>query len=78
MIVDLWKVNKVLEKVKEMNKNVCYRQIVIKEDLQIVGIGDALSKADEKAIGGVILLLANRNSAKAAPLYCMSYVKTER
>ena len=32
-----------------------------KEDLRIVGIGDASFKTSEKAVGGIILLLASKD-----------------
>ena len=40
-----------------------------KEDLQIVGIGDASFKTDEKAVGGVILLLVNQDFTKTSQIY---------
>ena len=35
----------------------------------IVGIGDASFKANDKAIGGVMLSFANSSMTKASPLY---------
>ena len=43
-----------------------------KEDLQLVGIGDASYKSDEKAIEGVLLLLTNKEFTRASPLYWRS------
>ena len=40
-----------------------------KEDLIIVGIGDASFKQDDKAIGGVFLFLANSSMSQAAPIF---------
>ena len=56
-IPDLWKVNKVIEKVKGKNHSACFRKLRKKEDLQLVGIGDASYKFYKKVIGGVLLLL---------------------
>ena len=36
---------------------------------QKVGIGDASFKTDEKAVGGVVLLLVNQKFSKASPIY---------
>ena len=58
-IADFWKVNKVLKKVTSKESKMFYGMIGKKEELQIVGIGDASFKTDEKAVGGVVLLLVN-------------------
>ena len=38
----------------------------------IIGLGDTSYKQDDKAIGGVILLLANSSFTKALPIYWKS------
>ena len=38
----------------------------------IIGIGDALYKQDDKAVGGVILLLANSSFTKALQIFWKS------
>ena len=43
-----------------------YRKDGRKEELQMVGIGDASFKTDEKAVGGVIFLLMDKDSIKAS------------
>ena len=43
-----------------------------KEKLMIVGIGDASFKSDDKAIGGVLLFLANEEMTRATPIYWKS------
>ena len=63
-IIDLWKVNKVLKKVTSKESKIFNRRIGKKEDLQIVHIGDASFKPDEK-----VLLLVNQNFKKASPIY---------
>ena len=65
-IVVLWKVNKVLKKVTSKKIKMFYGRIGKKEKLLIVGIGDASFKTDEKAVGGVILLLADQDFKKAS------------
>ena len=49
-----------------------YTHIGNREDLVIIRLGDALYKQDDKAIGGVILLLANSSFTKASPIYWKS------
>ena len=49
-----------------------FSRIGEKEDLIILGIGDASFKVDEKAVGGVILLLSNSAMTCAIPIYWKS------
>ena len=56
MIADFHNCNKVLKKIRAQRSEVFYGRVGDKEDLQIVSIGDASFKTDEKAIGRVILL----------------------
>ena len=37
--------------------------------MQLIGVGDASFKQDDKAVGGVILLLANKDFERASPIY---------
>ena len=46
-----------------------FSRIGPKDDLIIVGIGDASFKIDDKAIGGVLLFLSISYMTKAAPIY---------
>ena len=46
-----------------------YGRLRKKEELQIVFIGDAPFKTDEKVVGGVILLLVYQDFTKASPIY---------
>ena len=48
---------------------VFYGRVGDREELQIVSIGDALFKTDEKAIGGVILLLVSKDFERASPIH---------
>ena len=49
-----------------------YGHLGNKEDLVVIGLGDASYKQDDKAVGGVILLLANSSLTKASPIYWKS------
>ena len=54
---------------RERESKVKYEHIGDRDDLMIVGIGDASLKADEKPVGGVILFLTNSSMTRASPLY---------
>ena len=68
-ISDLRDVNRILTKVRECKSRVKYEHIGDKDDLMIVGIGDASLKTGDKAIGGVILFLTNSSMTRASPIY---------
>ena len=68
-ISDLRNINKVLMKVRERESKVQFGRIGKKEDLMIVGIGDALYKSDDKAVGGVLLFLTDARMTRASPMY---------
>ena len=59
IIFDLRDVKRVLKKVRECSNRLKYEKIGSKEDLMIVGMGDTFFKTDDKAVGGVFLLLTN-------------------
>ena len=46
-----------------------YKHIGDKDDLMIVGIGDATIKTGDKAVGGVILFLTNFTMTRASLIY---------
>ena len=71
-IGNLRDVSRVLKKVREPESKIKYKRIGDKEDLVIVGIGDASYKLDDKAVGGVSLFLANSNLTRASPIYWKS------
>ena len=58
-MADLQDINRVLKKVRVVERRLMYEQIGEKEDLMIVGIGDTSFKTDDKVVGGVFLFLAN-------------------
>ena len=56
---DLRDINRILKRVREKESRLKYGYLGEKENLVIIGLGDALYKQDDKAVGGVVLLLAN-------------------
>ena len=58
-ISDLRDVNRVLKKVRERESKIKYEHIGDKDDLMLIGIGDASLKTGDKVVGGVILFLTN-------------------
>ena len=71
-IKDLRDITRVINKAKERPSKIKFSRIAPKENLIIVGIGDASFKSDDKAIGGVLLFLANEEMTRAAPIYWKS------
>ena len=59
-ISDLRDVNRILKKVRERDSKLKYKRIADREELIIIGIGDASFKTEEKAVGGVFLFLVNQ------------------
>ena len=68
-ISDLKDVDRILKKVRERDSKLKYERIGEREDLIVVGIGDASFKTEEKAVGGVFLFLADSEMTRAAPIY---------
>ena len=68
-ISDLRDINRIIKQVHSKESKIKYAHIGNKEDLVVIGLGDASYKQDDKAIGGVILLLANSLFTKASPIY---------
>ena len=64
-ISDLRDINRILKQVHSRESKIKYAHIENREDLVVIGLGDASYKHDDKAIGGVILLLANSSFTKA-------------
>ena len=68
-IADLRNISRVLKKVRKRCSMIKFSRIGPRDDLIIIGIGDALFKSEEKAVGGVFLFLANKEMTKASPIY---------
>ena len=71
-IVDLRKVNKVVEKIRKEDNKVKYGRLGEKEKLQLVGIVDASYKSDEKSVGGIIIMMVNEDMTRASPIFWKS------
>ena len=71
-ISDLRDINRILKHVHSKDSKLKYGHLGNKEDLVVIGLGDASYKQDDKAVGGVILLLANSSFTKVSPIYWKS------
>ena len=71
-IADLRNISRVLKKVRERRSIIKFSRIGSREDLIIIGIGDASFKSEEKAVCGVFMFLANKGMTKASPTYWKS------
>ena len=71
-ISDLRNISRVLKKVRERGSKIKFSKIASRDELIIIGIGDASFKSEEKAVGGVLLFLANSSMMKASPIYWKS------
>merc|ERR1711895_141645 len=71
-IKDLRDITRVISKAKEHSSKIKFKKIAPKESLMIIGIGDASFKSDDKAIGGVLLFLADEKMTKAVPIHWKS------
>ena len=68
-IADLRKINFVMKKVKERPSRMFYSQIGKKEDLEVIGIGDASYKSDENSIGGDLIFIKEAHGDRASLVY---------
>ena len=68
-ISDFRDINRILKHVHGKESKIKYGYLGDKEDLVIIRLGDASYKQDDKAIGDVILLLANSSLTRASPIY---------
>ena len=69
MLKDLRDVNRILQKVREKNNKVVFRKIGEKGDLCVSGVTDASYHQDENTVSGEIILIGNRKTTAAAPIY---------
>ena len=68
-IKDFGDISRVLKTAMERYSKLKFSRIRPKEDLVILGIGDASFKSDDKAVGGVMLFLSNSSMTRAVPIY---------
>ena len=69
LIFNLRDVFRILKKVRERSSKLKFKKIGSRDDLIIIGIGDASFKSDKKAVGGVILLLVNKDFIRASLIH---------
>ena len=70
---DLKQVNHSIRKAKERPSKIVFKNIVdSKEDLEVIGVGDASYKWDDKSVGGNIVLLSNKTSKQMMPVFWKS------
>ena len=67
-IKDSMDVLRIVNKAKDRSSKVKFSRIGPKDDLLVVAIGDASFKVDDKAVGGVLLFLANSSMTRASPI----------
>ena len=67
-IANLKYANNIVKKAKAKTSKIVFTKIADPNDLMVIGIGDASYTAGEKAVGGQILMLANKNNGKAVPI----------
>ena len=71
-ISDLRDINRIIKHVHSKDSKIKYGHLGNKEELVVIGLGYASYKQDDKAIGGVNLLLANSSFTKVSPIYSKS------
>ena len=71
-IADLRNISWVLKKAKERPSRLKYSKIADKDDLIVIGIGDASFMVDENAVGGVILFPSYTAMTRAVPIFWKS------
>ena len=67
-IADLIDTNRVIKKLKERKSMIKYSKLGAREDLEIIGIGDASHRIDDKAVGGNLVLIVNSKKDRAAAI----------
>ena len=71
---DLRQVNRVLQKVREKESKIVFKKIGEKRSLCVFGIGDSSYHQDENAVTGEMILLGNKQTVAASPIYWKSGV----
>ena len=62
-------VNRILQKVREKESKVVFKKIAEKDSLCVIGISDASYHQEVKAVSGEMILLGNKKTVAASPLY---------
>ena len=66
---DLREVIRILKKVHEKESKVVFKRIGDKKELCIVGVCDASYHCDDKSVAGEIVMLGNKETTDALPIY---------
>ena len=74
VIKDLTEVNRILKEVREKESKVVFTKIGKKEELCIMGVSDASYQSDAISVAGKMIMLGNKQTGRAAPLYWRSGV----
>ena len=74
VIKDLREVNRVLKKVREKESKVVFTKIGKKEELCVMGVSDASYHNDDRSVAGEMIMLGNKKTGRAAPMYWRSGV----
>ena len=56
----------------EKDSHLRFEKIGVREDLSVIGIVDASFKAQDKAVGGIVLFLSIKEMTRAAPIFWKS------
>merc|ERR1711867_111586 len=71
---DLREVIRVLKKVREKECKVVFTKIGEKEELCVMGVSDASYHHDDRSVAGEMIMLGNKRTGRAAPIYWRSGV----
>ena len=66
--------NRVVKKVHEKECRIVFKRVGDKEDLCILGVGDASYNTDDNSVGGEIIMLGNKRTMTVSPIYWKSGV----
>ena len=68
-LADLKRLNTVNGKIKENPSKVLFSKIDKQNEIQIMSMGDASYKCDDKSVGGNLVLLGGKYNPKSSPLF---------
>ena len=68
-LTDLKRLNTVIGKFKENPSKVLFSKIGKQNDIQIMSIGDASYKCDDKSVGGNFVHLGGKYNPKSFPIF---------
>ena len=71
---DLKRINAVIKRIRKKKNSILYSKVGKREDLKVIGIGDASFKCDESSVGGTLVTICQKESDRACPVYWKSRV----